>query len=183
MTQGNVPSDTGGPTLDPRLSHPNHRAARFSSRAAAVLLCVVVLNACSIIDFGRYKGIEWTGKDERYYKVKELVLGAGASSQPRTFFDHTLQEAVVLSFIPIMEKNHYITKTIWKDPLNQEFRTVRQTHDVKEEGKDGSDRPRGGSRRVHSMPTRLLREHKPGLWTVELFIDDELVRRLTFTIQ
>ena len=147
-----------------------------------VLICMVLLSGCGMINLGKFKGIEWTGKDEKYYKAKEIILSSGSMGKPREEFDHTMQEAVVLTFIPAREPNKYVSKTVWIDPSNVEFRTVRQTHDVQVEAKEAFERDRKGTPRVHSMPTKELFQHKPGLWTVELYIDDELVRRRTFSV-
>jgi hypothetical protein len=145
-------------------------------------MAMVLLSACGMMNLGKFKGIEWTAKDEKYYKVKEIVLSSGAMGKPRTEFDHTMQDAVVLTFIPAQEPNKYVSKTVWIDPSNVEFRTIRQTHDVQVEAKEAFDRNPKGTPRAHSISTKELFQHKPGLWTVKLYLDNELVRRLTFSV-
>jgi hypothetical protein len=94
-----------------------------------------------------------------------------------------LADTVNLYFIPKNEKNVYKAESVWFDPMGQEYRTIRQTYDLQQETKKGDDRQKGGSTRVHTMTTRELYNHKPGLWKVALYLDDQLVRRLSFTVR
>jgi len=147
------------------------------------LLVAVILAGCGVINPGKWKGIETTGKDESYYLVKNIFLSAGSAAHPRDSFDHAVHDSVLLFFVPSNEKNHYVARTVWRDPSGQEFRTIRKTYDSKVEGDKAIARPKGGSTRVHAMPVKELWEHKPGLWKVELFIDDVLARRLPFRVR
>ncbi|MFH0825754.1 MAG: hypothetical protein V2B18_23615 [Pseudomonadota bacterium] len=147
-------------------------------------LCLVLpfIVACGIINPGKFKGIEKTSRDESYYMLKNILITAGSMAYPKDHFDHTIHQNVDIMFVPAGEKNHYVSKTVWYDPDRQEYRTIRQTHDIQMENKDGSERPKGGTTRVHSLAVGELFKHKPGLWTVEVYLDDTLARRLTFTV-
>ncbi|MBM4326767.1 MAG: hypothetical protein FJ118_06345 [Deltaproteobacteria bacterium] len=151
-------------------------------RIPAALLFAVLVAGCGYFTLGKYRGIEWTPGDEAYYLLKDVLLSAGSSLHPRKSFDHTMQDSVVASFITKDEKFHYVTKTIWKDPSGLEFRTIRQTHKLQEEKEESVERPKDGIRRIHSLSTKELFAHKPGLWTVEIYIDDKLARRLNFSV-
>ena len=94
-----------------------------------------------------------------------------------------MNETVNLVFIPKLEKNTYTAESIWYDPNGEEFRKIRTTYDAQSESKKGEDRQASGSTRVHTMPTKELFEHKPGLWKVALYIENDLVRRLTFSLR
>jgi hypothetical protein len=165
-------------------------AAACGSRSATLLgktlfiaaLCLT-FTACSAINPGKWKGIEKTSADEHYYLLKNLWLTAGSAALPREHFDHTMQETVNLIFVPANEKNYYVSKTVWTDPNGVEFRTIRQTHDKKSEEDKGEDSKKGGKQRVHSMPLQELYKHKPGMWKVELYLDDQLARRLKFSVR
>lgn len=148
-----------------------------------IVAIAMLVSSCGVINLGKWKGIERTASDEAYYLVKKIYLTAGSAAQPRYLYDHMMQDTINLVFVPASEKNQYTTKTIWYDPAGQEFRTIRQTYDKRSEEKDGTERPKGGSTRVHTMPTRELFQHKPGLWKVELFLDDVLVRRFNFEVR
>jgi hypothetical protein len=155
-------------------------------RLAFWLMIFVVMAAgsfgCQAFNPGKFKGIERTDPDEKYYLLKKIALTAGSTAHARTSFDHTMQDVVNVIFTPANEQNNYVTKTVWYDPSGLEFRTIQQTHILRDEQDKARDRPKGGSQRVHSMPLKALYKHKPGLWKVELFIDDQLARRLTFNV-
>ncbi len=144
----------------------------------ACLVC-----ACSAINVGKWKGIEDADSDEKHWLVSKINMSAGSASSPRDVFDHAMHDQVVLMFVPANEKNEYVTKTIWYDPAGIEFRTIRESHNVRTESPDGSERPKEGTTRVHAIPLKDLYEHKPGRWTVELYLDDELARRLEFVVR
>jgi len=166
------------------IERARHAVSLTLPLVSALLLTAFMVSACGVINIGKWKGIEKTSPDENYYFVKKISLTAGSGGgQPRYLYDHAMQESVNLLFQPASEKNVYTAKTIWFDPAGQEFRTIRQTYEKRLEEKEGTDRPKGGATRVHSMPTRELFEHKPGLWKVELYLDDVLVRRFGFEIR
>jgi hypothetical protein len=154
-------------------------------RAMLLMACLIglVLSGCGVINPGKFLGIVHTDKDEEYYLVKSATLTAGSTALPRDHFDHAMQDSVNLIFKPAQERNYYISKTVWYDPDGVEFRTIRQTHSRKAEGDKGIRHPRGPVTRVHTMPLYDLWKHKPGLWKVELFIDGQLARRLSFTVR
>ncbi|MFZ5865920.1 MAG: hypothetical protein ACOYXY_08580 [Thermodesulfobacteriota bacterium] len=158
------------------------RSFRGLWRIPTTLFLAGLLAGCGYFTLGKYKGIEWTPKDEAYYLLKDVLVSAGSSLQPRKSFDHTMQDSVVVSFLAKDEKFHYVTKTIWKDPSGLEYHVIRQTHTLQDEKQEGAERPKEGIRRIHSMSTKDLFAHKPGLWTVEIYIDDKLARRLTFSV-
>jgi hypothetical protein len=154
-------------------------------RSMLLVACLIglVLSGCGVINPGKFKWIERTDKDEKYYLVKSAILTAGSVALPREHFDHAMQNSVNLIFKPAQERNYYVSKTVWYDPEGNEFRTIRQTHSKKTEGDKGVRHPKGPVTRVYTMPLYDLWKHKPGLWKVELFIDDQLARRLTFTVR
>ncbi len=87
-------------------------------------------------------------------------------------------------FIPKNEKPTYTVKSVWQDPDGQEYRTIRTTYDKAREEKQGIDRKqRGGTPRIHTLPTKELYEHKPGMWKVALYLEKQLVRRLSFLVK
>ncbi len=144
---------------------------------------LVVLTGCGSINPGKWKGIETTSKDEQYYLVKDVFLSPGSSANAKESFDHNVNEVVNLFFIPRNETNKYTAESIWYDPSDQEFRTIRTTYDSQSEGKKGVERKNTGTTRIHSIPTSALFNHKPGLWKVELFLDGKLARRLSFSVR
>lgn len=161
---------------------------RLGSRQAALrnliaILVMLTMAGCGIINPGKFIGLERTDRDEQFYLIKKMWLTAGSTAHPRTFFDHTMQDGVYVVFIPANQPNHYVTKTVWYDPGGHEFRTIRQTHDKQAETARGFERPKGGSTLIHMMPLEKLWKHKPGLWKVEVFIDNEMARRLSFTVR
>ena len=102
----------------------------------------------------------------------------------KTVFDHHLNPVVNLWFTLANEKNKYVAESRWIDPAGDEFRTIRRTYDINEEGKRSVDRrDRKGTPRVHTMSVQQLYEHKPGLWKVALYIDGELARRFEFSVR
>ncbi len=148
-----------------------------------VLLSVsACLCSCQAFGLGKFKGLERTDADEKYYLIKSIFLSGGATLTPRSGFDHNMHDVVCMFFIPSREKGHYVSKTVWYDPMGQEFRTIRQTHDKQEESKSGVERKADGTMRSHCMPVKRLYDHKKGRWKVELYIDDDLARRMTFTV-
>lgn len=157
-----------------------------SGCALALLITTVfavALAGCGIINPGKWKGIETTARDENYYLVKDIFLTPGSSAAAKDTFDHNVNETVNLFFIPRNETNKYTAESIWYDPSDQEFRTIRTTYDTQSEGKKGIERKSSGTTRIHSMPTAVLYNHKPGLWKVELLLDGKLARRLTFSVR
>lgn len=176
-----TPEACVGSAMKPRRVTP--RKMSFFLAIVAVLPLIAFCGCSQVLGIGKFKGIEKTAADEHYYLVKSPFLSGGSQAHPREDFDHKLQDNVVLSFTVPNEKHYYVTKSKWLDPSGHEFRTIRQTHDKKKENDQAEDRPKGGSRRFHSIPTKTLADHKTGLWTVELFIDDQLARRLTFTVR
>jgi hypothetical protein len=143
----------------------------------------LLLSGCGVLNLGKVKWIERTDKDENYYLVKSAILTAGSAALPREHFDHAMQNSVNLIFKPSQDRNYYVSKTVWYDPDGVEFRTIRQTHSKKAEGDKGIDPKKGGTPRIHTMSLYDLWKRKPGLWKVELFIDDQLARRRTFTVR
>ncbi len=159
----------------------------FASNLLIVVLATLLVSCCAagcgVINPGKWKGIERTARDEKYYLVKDVFLTAGSAYTSKEIFDHNMNEAINLFFTSVNEKNHYVTETVWTDPSDQEYRKIRMTHDIQAEGKKDMQRQRAGTPRVHSISTRELFDHKPGLWRVSLYIDGELARRLTFTVR
>jgi len=155
------------------------RAAFWLLTCGIVATCAL---GCQALGLGQFKGIERTGSDENYWMLTKIALTAGSTAHARANFDHTMQDVVNVIFVPANEKNNYVSKTVWFDPSGQEFRTLQQTHVLREEQDKAHDRPKGGAQRVHSMPLKALYQHKPGLWKVEVYIDDKLARRLTFNV-
>ncbi len=82
-----------------------------------------------------------------------------------------------------MKKPVYVTESRWYDPNDQEYRTIRVTYDRAEEGKKGITRAKEGTTRVHTIGTKELFDHKPGLWKVTLYIDGQLTRRQNFFVR
>jgi hypothetical protein len=143
------------------------------------LLC----HACGAVNLGKWRGVEVTPTGEKFYLVKDVFLTGGSVYNRKELFDHTINDVVSLYFTPKDERNRYVAESIWYDPMGVEFRTIRQTYDVKEENKSGEERAKSGTTRIHSMSTEEMAKHKPGMWKVALFLDGELVRRLSFTVR
>ncbi len=161
--------------------------SRWGRTAAAAILVAAVLMAsgCSAFNLGKWKGIQKTSKREHYWLVKDVYVSPGSSYMSKEVFDHNMNPVVNVLFTPKNEKNHYTAETVWIDPMGQEFRTIRTTHDIVQEGKKSIDRrnQRDGTPRVHTIPTRKLYDHKPGLWKVKLYLDKELARILEFSVR
>jgi hypothetical protein len=149
-----------------------------------VLIIVLFTAGCSAISVGKWRGIERTEPDEGYYLADDVFLTASSASSRREIFDHNMNESVHLFFIPKNEKPTYTVESVWKDPDGQEYRTIRTTYDKAREEKQGIDRKqRGGTPRIHTLPTKELYEHKPGAWKVSLYLEKQLVRRLSFLVK
>ena len=148
-----------------------------------LLIVATALAGCGAINPGKWKGIERTSSDESFYLVKDVFLSGGSTARPRESFDHNMHDVVNLYFTPRDEKNAYVAESRWLDPLGIEFRTIRTTYDKQQEGKEGIDRPKGGTLRVHTMPVSELYAHKPGMWKVALYLDGKLARRLSFSVR
>jgi len=150
----------------------------------AVLFTFALAAGCGALSLGKFKGIEKTSADEKYYLLKSAELTAGSAALPKTTFDHNMNESVNLLFTVKGEKNYYVAESVWFDPLGQEFRTVRRTYDIQQEGKkEATPRAFEGTPRVHTVPVKELFDHKPGVWKVALYIDGELARRLEFSVR
>ncbi len=153
---------------------------------ACILIMGLLSSGCGTLDsalgLGKFKGIERTPSDEAFYLLKEFRLTAG-SPTPKENFDHATNETVNLVFAVNNEKGVYVTESRWYDPNDEEYRIKRVTYDRTEEGKKGIERPKGGATRVHTMSTKELYDHKPGLWKVALYIDGQLARRQTFFVR
>jgi hypothetical protein len=144
---------------------------------------LLLLAGCGMFNLGKWKGIEKVSSDEKYYLVKDAFLTAGSAYNRKETFDHNMNESVNLFFTLKMEPNTYVTESVWYDPNGEEFRKIRTTYDAQKETKKGDDRQASGTTRIHSMATKELYDHKPGLWKVALYIDKDLVRRLTFSLR
>jgi len=106
---------------------------------ACVFIVGIFSTGCSslggALGLGKYRGIERTASDEAFYLVKEIHLSSGSIQTPKENFDHATNETVNLVFIPKNERPVYVTKSVWYDPNDQEFRTIRATYDRSEETK------------------------------------------------
>ena len=160
------------------------RCTRYLS-VSILLLALFMVASCGIINPGRWKGIEKTASDEKFYLLQDAYLSSGSPDSVKQAFDHKMNPVITLVFVPRNEKNHYVAESIWYDPSGQEYRTIRRTYDIQAEGKKKIDRRplRGGSTRVHTISTEELYKRKPGLWKVLLYLDGELARRLEFTVR
>ncbi len=156
---------------------------RWAFGTSILALALFTVSGCGVINPGKWKGIETTSKDEQYYLLKDVFLTPGSSAAAKDSFDHNVHETVNLFFVPRNETNHYTAESIWYDPSDQEFRTIRQTYDSQAEGKKGIERQKTGTTRIHTLPTAELFNHKPGLWKVELFLDGKLARRMSFSVR
>jgi hypothetical protein len=148
-----------------------------------VLTVILFSSGCGAINVGKWRGIERAAPDEAYYLVNDIFLTASSAYNRREIFDHNLNESVHLFFTPKNEKPTYVTKSVWQDPNGQEYRTIRMTYDRVREQREGIERTKKSTPRVHTMPTKELYAHKPGLWKVSLYIEKQLVRRLTFLVK
>lgn len=147
------------------------------------LIIILFSGGCGAINVGKWRGIERTDPDEAFYRVNDVFLTASSASSPRETFDHNLNEAVHLYFTPKDEKPTYVTESVWQDPDGQEYRTIRETYDKVREQKKGIERTNKSTPRIHTMPTKELYAHKPGMWKVSLYIEKQLVRRLSFLVK
>jgi len=138
---------------------------------------------CGVINPGKWKGIEFAGSGEQYYLLKDIFLTAGSSAHPKDHFDHTMDDAVNLVFIPKNETNEYTTESRWYDPNDQEYRKMRQHYSVRAEGREGFERKKGGTPRVHTMSAKELADHKTGIWKVALYLDGKLARKMSFSVR
>jgi hypothetical protein len=155
---------------------------RFLSTGLLVLL-IFSAAGCGVINPGRWKGIESVSSDEQHWLLKDAFLTAGSAAHAREDFDHTMQEVVNVVFVPANERNEYTVESRWYDPTGQEYRTIRTHYDVKAESKEGTERKKGGTTRVHTMSTKELVDHKSGMWKVALLLDGKLARRLSFSVR
>jgi hypothetical protein len=168
-------------TEEPVNLHPMPLKGLFPLLALTITL--FLLTSCGMFNLGKWKGIEKTSADEKYYLVKDVFLSAGSAYNRRDNFDHNMSESVNLYFIPKMEPNTYVAESIWYDPDGEEFKTIRRTYDLQSETKKGDERQKSGTTRVHTVSTKELFDHKPGVWKVALYIGKDLVRRLTFSLR
>jgi len=149
-----------------------------------LFVCASFLTAgCGVINPGKWKGIERTSSDEKYYLVKDVLLTPGSTYLSKEIFDHNMNDSINLVFTAVNERNRYVAESRWIDPLGAEYRTIRATYDKQVESKQDFDRKKAGTPRVHSITTKELFNHKPGLWKVVLYLDGELARRMTFTVR
>jgi hypothetical protein len=150
---------------------------------ASLVVSFLLVSGCGAVSIGKWKGLEHTPSDENYWLVKDIFLAAGSAHTRKDTFDHNMHEDVNLFFIPKDERNYYVAESRWIDPSGQEYRTIRTTYDMKEERKTGEERDKKGTTRIHNMSVRELVNHKPGMWKVALYLNDKLVRRLSFTVR
>lgn len=169
-----------GPIL--KLSVPS---GRTRMKRVSLLACLLVywLAGCDMVNLGKWKGIERSSADEKYYLVKDVHLSPGSAIGAKETFDHNVHNTVYLYFTPRNEPNKYTAEAIWYDPSDIEFKKIRETYDNKNESKKAEQRKRTGTTRVMSIPLSELYDHKPGLWRVSLYLDGELARKLTFTVR
>ena len=147
------------------------------------LIIVLISGGCGAINVGKWRGIERAAPDEAYYKVNDVFLTASSAYSRREIFDHNLNDSVHLYFTPKDEKSNYVTESVWQDPDGQEYRTIRMTYSKNREQRKGIERTKKSTPRIHTMPTKELYAHKPGMWKVSLYIDGQLVRRLEFLVK
>jgi hypothetical protein len=164
-----------------------HHNLRRLVRQPLVYVLIIVLSlamaGCGAFNLGKLQLLVRTPSDEHFWLVKDIYLTPGSAYDRTNTFDHAMDDSVNLVFIPRNERNHYIAKSKWIDPSGQEYRVMRTTYDVQQENKTGQKRNKKGTTRVHHMSTAELAKHEPGLWKVSLYLDDELVRTLAFTVR
>lgn len=151
-----------------------------------VLWWALLFSGCAALGLGPVKGIEKTASDEKYYLLKDVFLSSGSVHFSKTAYDHNLNPFINLCFTLRNELNKYTAESRWIDPAGQEYRTIRTTHDIQQEGKRSIDRRNefgGGTARIHTISTQELYNHKPGMWKVVLYIDGQLARRLEFAVR
>lgn len=142
---------------------------------------ILLLTGSGGVGLRKHEGIERTGSDEAFYLVKEFHLSSRSLQTSKKTFDHLRDETINLVFVP--RTSVHITEGRWYDPDEQEFRIIRHVYDRSEETKKAIERPKGGATRVHSIPTKELYDHKPGLWKVVLYIDNQLAGTQTFFVK
>jgi hypothetical protein len=170
------------PDSRPRRAFPRPLRDRIL-RSVPVLFVLAAMIGCGAINLGKWKGLERSSRDEEYYLVKDMFLTAGSAYAPKELFDHNVNESVNLFFTPRNEPNVYTAESVWYDPTGLEFRTIRTTYDKQKETGKGEERQSTGTTRIHSMPTKELFQHKPGVWKVELHLDGKLARRMAFSVR
>jgi hypothetical protein len=79
------------------------------------LVCLGVLGAapvanCDMFNLGKFRWIERTASDEKYYLVKDVFLTPGSTYNRKDAFDHNMNETVNLFFMLEMEPNTYVTE-------------------------------------------------------------------------
>jgi hypothetical protein len=148
-----------------------------------MLMSVLLTTGCGAFNIGKWQPLVHTPSDEKYWLVKDIFLTAGSAYTRKDTFDHNMNEVVNLFFLPKDERNRYVAESRWFDPSGQEYRTIRRTYDMQQERGEGEERDKKGTTRIHTMSTRELVNHKPGMWKVALYLNDELVRRLSFTVR
>jgi hypothetical protein len=151
--------------------------------AATIVAALFVVSGQSCINIGPIKPLVIPPPDERHYLLKQVFLTPNSVYNAKEVFDHNMNETVNLMFSPKDEKNSYVAESIWYDPSGNEYKTIRITYDKKREQREGIERTGSSTSRIHTMPTRELYNHKPGMWKVALKLDGELARRLNFTIR
>lgn len=156
---------------------------RALCNALAIILIgfSVCVFSCKIVD-RRLTPIVPTDPDERHELVKDEFLTASSAANQRTDFDHSLHDSIHLMFKHENEPNHYVTESVWIGPDGEEFKKIRKTYDKAREAREGLEREKGGTRRIHTVSAQDLYAHGTGAWTVELYIDGKLARRLDFTL-
>ncbi len=158
---------------------------RCATTTATFMAAVSVLSGCQALGLGDFLWIKRPTKEENFWLVEKVCVSPSSSYMEKKAFDHNLNPVVNVLFTPKNEKNHYIAETMWTDSLGEEFRTIRTTHDLQLEGKKSIDRRNifQGTPRIHTMPTKTLYEHKPGLWKVKLYLDQKLAQILEFSVR
>ncbi len=148
-----------------------------------LLMSILLTTGCGAFNVGKLQWLVHTPSDEKYWMVKDIFLTAGSAYTRKDTFDHNMNEVVNLFFMPKDERNRYVAESRWYDPAGVEYRTIRTTYDMQQERSGGEERDKKGTTRIHTMSTRELVDHKPGMWKVALYLNDELVRRLSFTVR
>jgi hypothetical protein len=141
-------------------------------------IILLIFNTSSVSAMAAEKRCEAAGKKSGL--LKEFHLSPASLQTSKKKFDHHADETVNLVFVP--RKSVHIAESRWCDPSDQEFRIIRHVYDRSKEAKKAIERPKDGITRVHSMPTKELYDHKPGLWKVALYIDNQLAGRQTFLV-
>lgn len=124
------------------------------------------------------KKIEAAGEEPGL--LKEFHLNPASIRTHKGTVYYLTNEFVSLVFVPRNEKPSYIAESRWYDPTDQEFRTIMVAYDRPEQTEKS---PESGYFRVHSMPARELYDHRPGMWKVALYIDNQLAGTQTFFVK